>query len=49
VHENPILSMCWVDIYIFVPFGLLYLLLYFFGHPIDNHHNTTFFFGTSSI
>jgi hypothetical protein len=24
-------------------FGLLYLLLYFFMHPIDSHHNTTFF------
>jgi hypothetical protein len=26
-----------------VSFGLLYLLLYFFMHPIDSHHNTTFF------
>jgi hypothetical protein len=26
-----------------VSFGLLYLLLYFFIHPIDSHHNTTFF------
>jgi hypothetical protein len=25
-----------------VPFGLLYLLLYFFMHLIDSHHNTTF-------
>jgi hypothetical protein len=24
-------------------FGLLYLLLYFFMHPIDSHYNTTFF------
>jgi hypothetical protein len=31
VHKNPILSMCWVDIYIFVPFGLLYLFLSFLG------------------
>jgi hypothetical protein len=27
MHENPILSMRWVDIDISVPFGLLYLLL----------------------
>jgi hypothetical protein len=26
-----------------VSFGLLYLLFYFFMHPIDSHHNTTFF------
>jgi hypothetical protein len=26
-----------------VSFGLLYLLLYFFMHPIDSHHNTTLF------
>jgi len=26
-----------------VPFRLLYLLFYFFMHPIDSHHNTTFF------
>jgi len=25
-----------------VSFGLLYLLLFFFMHPIDSHHNTTF-------
>jgi hypothetical protein len=33
VHEI-LLSMCWVDIDIFVPFGLLYLLLYFFGNQL---------------
>jgi hypothetical protein len=27
-----------------VTFGLLFLLLYFFMHPIDSRHNTTFFF-----
>jgi hypothetical protein len=27
VHENLFLSMCWVDVDIFVLFGLLYLLL----------------------
>jgi hypothetical protein len=26
-----------------VSFLLLYLFLYFFMHPIDSHHNTTFF------
>jgi len=26
-----------------VSFGLQYLLLYFFMHPIDSHHNTTLF------
>jgi hypothetical protein len=26
-----------------VSFGLLYLLLYFFLHPIDSYHNTTLF------
>jgi hypothetical protein len=26
-----------------VSFGLLYLLLYFFMHPIDTYHNTTLF------
>jgi hypothetical protein len=26
-----------------VSFGLLYLLLYFFMHPIDSHYNTTFY------
>jgi hypothetical protein len=31
VHENPIMSMCWVDINVSVPFGLLYLLLHFLG------------------
>jgi hypothetical protein len=34
MHENPIMSMCWVDIDISVPFGLLYLLLYFFGFQL---------------
>jgi hypothetical protein len=31
VHENPNLSMCWVDIDIYVSFGLLYLLIFFFA------------------
>jgi hypothetical protein len=42
VHENPIMSMCWVDINISGSFGLLYVLLYFW-HPIDSRHNTTLF------
>jgi hypothetical protein len=29
VHENLNMSMCWVDIDISVPFGLLYLLIFF--------------------
>jgi hypothetical protein len=31
VHENPTLSVCWVDIDIFRSFGLLSLLLYYLG------------------
>jgi hypothetical protein len=37
VHENPIMSVCWVG-----SFGLLYLLMYFW-HPIDSHQNTILF------
>jgi hypothetical protein len=40
VHENPIISVCWVDIDLSRSFGLRSLL----GHPIDNCHHTTFFF-----
>jgi hypothetical protein len=42
VHEYLFLSLCWMDI-TNLSFGLIYLLFYFFMHPIDNHHNTTFF------
>jgi len=42
VHEYPFLSLCCVDVNISVSFGLLYLLLYFFMHPIDSHYNTFF-------
>jgi hypothetical protein len=43
VHEYLFLSLCWMAITNLCLFGLLYLLLYFFMHPIDSHHNTTFF------
>jgi hypothetical protein len=45
VHENPILSVCWVDIDISRSFGLQSLFLLILWHPIDNCHNTTFFLG----
>jgi hypothetical protein len=41
VHEYLFLSSYWMDI-TNLCLGLLYLLLYFFMHPIDSHHNTTF-------
>jgi hypothetical protein len=44
VYENPILYMCWVDIYIYI-YAIWIALFAFviFRHPIDNCHNTTFF------
>jgi hypothetical protein len=49
VHKNHIMSMCWVDIDISMSFGLQYLLIYIYWHPIDNRYNTTFFFGINKI
>jgi hypothetical protein len=42
MHDYPFLSLCWIDINISISFGLLYILLYFFVHQIDNRHNITF-------
>jgi hypothetical protein len=43
VHENPILSMCWVDIDISGSFGLRSLFLQFFGIYLLAVLNTTLF------
>jgi hypothetical protein len=41
VHENPIMSVCWIDINISGSFGLLSLFLYFFGIHLTVVLNTT--------
>jgi hypothetical protein len=43
VHENPFMSMCWVDIDISGSFGLQIFAFVILGHPFDSCHNITFF------
>jgi hypothetical protein len=43
VHENPILSMCWVDLNIFMPYELLHCLDFSFGIQLIAFINTILF------
>jgi hypothetical protein len=43
VYENLILSVYWVSLDLFGPYGLLLYLCKLFWHPFDNRHNTTLF------
>jgi len=40
---NLFLSLCWMDITNLCLLDCYIYFFYFFMHPIDSHHNTTFF------